>query len=84
MERNAHRLTLHSPAREILPRIGRWFIDFAQISRPFFIQNGLKSADVTTIYCDATIKQHHRSGQLTEYKTAKSRTATRRREYRPG
>jgi hypothetical protein len=30
MERNAHRLTLHSPAREILPRMGRWFIDFAQ------------------------------------------------------
>ncbi|EDR2652202.1 hypothetical protein S012_000800 [Salmonella enterica subsp. enterica] len=56
MERNAHRLTLHSPAREILPRIGRWFIDFAQISRRFFIRNGLKSAFVTTSYCDATIK----------------------------
>ncbi|EDP8561308.1 hypothetical protein FPE50_000670 [Salmonella bongori] len=56
MERNAHRLTLHSPADEILPRIGRWFIDFAQISRRFFIPTGLKSVVVTTIYCDATIK----------------------------
>ncbi|WP_348250941.1 hypothetical protein, partial [Salmonella enterica] len=56
MERNAHRLSLDSPAREILPRIGTWFIDFAQISRRFFIRNGLKTAFVTTIYCDASIK----------------------------
>ena len=59
MERNAHRLTLHSPAREILPRIGRWFIDFAQTLRRFCIQTAGKIAFVTTIYYDATIKQHH-------------------------
>ena len=59
MERNAHRLTLHSPAREILPRIGRWFIDLAQNSGRFHAQKSLKNVVVTTIYYDATIKQHH-------------------------
>ena len=59
MERNAHRLTLHSPAREILPRMGRLFIDFAQIMRRFSAQRTMKSVVVTTIYYDATIKQHH-------------------------
>lgn len=43
MERNAHRLTLHSPAREILPRIGRWFIDLAQNSGRFHAQKSLKT-----------------------------------------
>ena len=59
MERNAHRLTLHSPAREILPGMGREFIDFAQTLRRFCIQTAGKIAFVTTIYYDATIKQHH-------------------------
>ncbi|NKJ59356.1 hypothetical protein EXY03_14885 [Escherichia coli] len=59
MERNAHRLTLHSPAREILPLMGREFIDFAQTLRRFCIQTAGKIAFVTTIYYDATIKQHH-------------------------
>lgn len=59
MERNAHRLTLHSPAREILPWMGREFIDFAQTLRRFCIQTAGKIAFVTTIYYDATIKQHH-------------------------
>lgn len=56
MERNAHRLTLHSPASEILPRIGRWFIDFAQKPGRFHAQKPLKNVVVTTIYYDATIK----------------------------
>ncbi len=56
MERNAHRLTLHSPASEILPRIGRWFIDFAQKPGRFHAQKSLKNVVVTTIYYDATIK----------------------------
>ena len=56
MERNAHRLTLHSPAREILPRMGRLFIDFAQIMRRFSAQRTMKSVVVTTIYYDATIR----------------------------
>ena len=59
MELNAHRLTLHSPAREILPRMVREFIDFAQTLRRFCIQTAGKIAFVTTIYYDATIKQHH-------------------------
>jgi hypothetical protein len=40
MERNAHRLTLHSPAREILPRMGRRFIDFAQTFPGFRAMDG--------------------------------------------
>ncbi len=56
MERNAHRLTLHSPAREILPRIGRWFIDLAQKLSRFHSRKSLKNVVVTTIYYDATIK----------------------------
>jgi len=31
MERNAHRLTLHSPAREILRQSGLWVIDVDQL-----------------------------------------------------
>ena len=59
MERNAHRLTLHSPAREILPRIGREFIDLAQNIKRFHPSEAVKNVVVTTIYYDATIKQHH-------------------------
>lgn len=31
MERNAHRLTLHSPAEGIVHCMGKLFIDFAQL-----------------------------------------------------
>ncbi len=31
MERNAHRLTLHSPAGEIVHLMGKEFIDLAQL-----------------------------------------------------
>jgi hypothetical protein len=35
MERNAHRLTLHSPAGVILHLTGPLFIDFAQLKERF-------------------------------------------------
>jgi len=35
MERNAHRLTLHSPAAVILHLAGAMFIDFAQLKCRF-------------------------------------------------
>ena len=35
MERNAHRLTLHSPARESLPQPRQGFIDIDQLFFPF-------------------------------------------------
>ncbi len=35
MERNAHRLTLHSPAEVILPASSGQFIDMAQYNYPF-------------------------------------------------
>ncbi len=54
MERNAHRLTLHSPAREILPRMGRWFIDLAQTLPDFHVQAGDEKRLFTAIYYDAT------------------------------
>ena len=54
MERNAHRLTLHSPAREILPRMGRRFIDFAQKFPGFRATGGNEKRLFTTIYYDAT------------------------------
>lgn len=54
MERNAHRLTLHSPAREILPRMGRWFIDFAQTLPDFHVLAGDENRLFTAIYYDAT------------------------------
>ncbi|RKQ39027.1 hypothetical protein D8M09_14590 [Enterobacter sp. R1(2018)] len=59
MERNAHRLTLHSPAGEILPLTAAEFIDFAQIRRPFLAPPLLKRRNFTTIYCDVTTRQHH-------------------------
>lgn len=54
MERNAHRLTLHSPAREILPRMGRWFIDFAQTLPDFHVLADDEKRLFTAIYYDAT------------------------------
>lgn len=35
MERNAHRLTLHSPAGESLPRLGYALIDVDQVFSAF-------------------------------------------------
>jgi hypothetical protein len=35
MERNAHRLTLHSPARKSLPQPSAPFIDIDQLYCPF-------------------------------------------------
>lgn len=54
MERNAHRLTLHSPAREILPRMGRQFIDFAQTLPDLHLLTVDKKRLFTAIYYDAT------------------------------
>jgi hypothetical protein len=54
MERNAHRLTLHSPAREILPRMGGRFIDFAQTLPGFRPMDGDEKRLFTAIYYDVT------------------------------
>lgn len=54
MERNAHRLTLHSPAREILPGMGRRFIDFAQTFPDFRPMDGDEKRLFTAIYYDVT------------------------------
>lgn len=43
MERNAHRLTLHSPAREILPRSAVRFIDLDQVYSPFVVIQRINS-----------------------------------------
>ncbi|QCT21537.1 hypothetical protein FEM41_18710 [Jejubacter calystegiae] len=43
MERNAHRLTLHSPAREIVPRSGTRFIDLDQVYSPFVVSQQINS-----------------------------------------
>lgn len=59
MERNAHRLTLHSPAREILPRMGSGFIDFAQTLPDFPHPIADKRRLFTAIYYDVTTMQHH-------------------------
>lgn len=37
MERNAHRLTLHSPAEESLPQPCLQFIDVDQLFSPFLV-----------------------------------------------
>lgn len=60
--------------------MGREFIDFAQTLRRFCIQIAGKIAFVTTIYYDATIKQHHQQEQLTEYKKLKIQIAIRRQD----
>ena len=36
MERNAHRLTLHSPAEKSLPQHQRAYIDFGHFYLPFY------------------------------------------------
>lgn len=65
MERNAHRLTLHSPAGPILHLTGRMFIDFAQLKCRFEARTAAKKHNFTTIYCDATTMLHPQSKQLT-------------------
>ncbi|AXF58964.1 hypothetical protein C3387_01215 [Leclercia sp. LSNIH6] len=65
MERNAHRLTLHSPAGEILHLMGKSFFDFAQLKWRFKKFMATKKCKFTTIYCDATTMQHHQSKRLT-------------------
>lgn len=42
MERNAHRLTLHSPAKAILHWLRIAFIDMAQNKRRFYVHFLLK------------------------------------------
>lgn len=65
MERNAHRLTLHSPAREILHLMGKSFFDFAQVKWRFKKLTAPKKRIFTAIYCDVTTMQHHQSKPLT-------------------
>jgi hypothetical protein len=65
MERNAHRLTLHSPAGVILHLTRSLFIDFAQLKERFDLRKSWKKRKFTAIYYDATTMQHHRSKQLT-------------------
>lgn len=65
MERNAHRLTLHSPAGVIVHLTGYVFIDFAQLKERFKIRTWAKKRKFTTIYYDATTMQHPRSKPLT-------------------
>ena len=69
MERNAHRLTLHSPAGVILHLVGLMFIDFAQLKERFNLSKRAKKRKFTAIYYDATTMQHHQSKQLTSRKT---------------
>lgn len=69
MERNAHRLTLHSPAGVILHLTGAMFIDFAQLKERFEPGKSGKKRKFTAIYYDATTMQHHQSKQLTSRKT---------------
>ncbi|QCZ29660.1 hypothetical protein FHN83_24765 [Leclercia adecarboxylata] len=65
MERNAHRLTLHSPAGEILHLMGKSFFDFAQLKWRFKNVMTSKKCKFTAIYCDVTTMQHHQSIPLT-------------------
>jgi hypothetical protein len=65
MERNAHRLTLHSPAEEILHLMGKGFIDLAQLKWRFRPARTTKLCKFTTIYCDVTTMQHHLLKPLT-------------------
>lgn len=46
MERNAHRLTLHSPAGVILHLTGPLFIDFAQLKERFVLRKTEKSVNL--------------------------------------
>ncbi len=54
MERNAHRLTLHSPARMIMPLIVTGVIDFDQVYSPFPALPGNQILCLTAIYLAAT------------------------------
>jgi hypothetical protein len=65
MERNAHRLTLHSPARQIVHLYARPFIDFAQVKWRFKLFGIWEKRKFTTIYCDATTMQHRQLKPLT-------------------
>jgi len=65
MERNAHRLTLHSPAGVIMHLTGFVFIDFAQVKERFDTGKTSKKRNFTAIYYDATTMQHLQSKQLT-------------------
>ncbi len=65
MERNAHRLTLHSPAGVILHLTWSEFIDFAQLKCRFDPGKSWKKRNFTAIYYDATTMQHPQSKPLT-------------------
>ena len=65
MERNAHRLTLHSPAGVILHLAGSMFIDFAQLKCRFEADSATEKRKFTAIYYDATTMQHPQSKPLT-------------------
>ena len=65
MERNAHRLTLHSPAEGILHLMGNQFIDFAQLKCRFEADSATEKRKFTAIYYDATTMQHRQSKPLT-------------------
>ena len=65
MERNAHRLTLHSPAGEILHLTWSKFIDFAQLKCRFEADSASEKRKFTAIYYDATTTQHRQSKPLT-------------------
>lgn len=65
MERNAHRLTLHSPAGVILHLKWSEFIDFAQIKCRFEADSASEKRKFTAIYYDATTTQHRQSKPLT-------------------
>ncbi len=65
MERNAHRLTLHSPAGVILHLTWSEFIDFAQLKCRFDPRKRWKKRKFTAIYYDATTTQHRQSKPLT-------------------
>lgn len=65
MERNAHRLTLHSPAGVILHLTWSEFIDFAQLKCRFEADSASEKRKFTAIYYDATTMQHTQSKPLT-------------------
>ena len=65
MERNAHRLTLHSPAGVIMHLTRFLFIDFAQLKERFDPRTRRTKRKFTAIYYDATTMQHRQSKQLT-------------------
>lgn len=54
MERNAHRLTLHSPATKMMPRNRPAFLDIAQTRGCFYCNGVVERLFFTTIYFDVT------------------------------